>query len=217
MYAPATPVQPAPALAPVGVVFSAPALIAVPAQTTIRVRSERLKVLENHAASVTGTLLEGGRPSPAGRTVSLQGLGGHGWRTLSLARTGSGGRFRLSYVPRRTGSRLLRLGFAGDALAGSAKRLLGRLSVHRLEAATSTVTRPFVDCVTNMESSMNWHIVDPPYYGGDQWTVSAWLAAGGGRYAPTADRATPTQQIRVFERYEPSHPTAWPVTVPACS
>jgi hypothetical protein len=217
MYVPATPVQPALPLAPVGVVSTAPTSIVPPSNTTIKVRDERLNVLENHRASVTGSLLEDGRPSHAGQTVTLQALGAHGWRTISDAHTNSHGRFRLSYLPRRLGTRLLRLRFKGDALARSARRRIGRLNVYHLDRATSTVSRSFVDCVTNMESSMNWHIVDPPYSGGDQWTVSTWLAAGGGRYAPSADRATPSQQIRVFERYEPSHPSAWPVTVPACS
>jgi len=217
MYVPATPAQPAPLLAPVGVVSTAPALIFTPSHTTLEVHSEHLNVLENHRATVTGALLEGAHPAQPGEAVTLQALGSRGWRTLSLAQTSSRGRFRLSYLPRRLGSRLLRLSFAGDADAGPARRPLGRLNVFRVARATSTVPRSFVNCVTDLESSGNWHIVDPPYYGGDQWTVSTWLAAGGGRYAPTADRATPAQQVRVFDRYEPSHPGAWPVTVPACS
>jgi hypothetical protein len=88
---------------------------------------------------------------------------------------------------------------------------------HRLALSRSSSTQTFVQCVTMRESSMRWHIVDPPYSGGDQWTASAWQAAGGARFAPIAAGATPEQQIWVFERYEPSHPGAWPVTVPACS
>ncbi len=90
--------------------------------------------------------------------------------------------------------------------------------MYRLAEATSTNTRrSFVECVTEHESGMRWHIVDPPYSGGDQWTQSTWLAAGGGRFAPTAAEATPGQQITVFLKYEPTDPGAWPVTVPACS
>jgi hypothetical protein len=88
---------------------------------------------------------------------------------------------------------------------------------HRLALSRSSSTQTFVQCVTMRESSLRWHIVDPPYSGGDQWTASAWQAAGGARFAPIAAGATPEQQIWVFERYEPSHPGAWPVTVPACS
>jgi hypothetical protein len=136
MYAPATPVQPAPALAPVGVVSTAPATIVTPSQTTIKVRSEQLNVLENHRASVTGTLLEDGQPAGAGRAVTLQTLGAHGWRTVSLAHTGTRGRFHFAYVPRHLGSRLLRLRFTGSAYARPARRRLGRLNVYRLAGAS---------------------------------------------------------------------------------
>jgi hypothetical protein len=136
MYVPATPVQPAPSLAPVGVVSTAPAIFAAPSDTTLKVRSEQLNVLENHSASVTGTLLEGGHAAGPGLAVTLQSLGAHGWRTLALAHTGSRGRFRLSYVPRRLGSRMLRLHFQGNAYARSARRGLGRLNVFHLAGAS---------------------------------------------------------------------------------
>lgn len=136
MIVPATPVQPAPVLAPVGVVSSAPATLATPSNTTLKVHSEQLNVLENHRASVTGTLLEGARPAVAGKAVSLQMLGTHGWRTLALAHTGSRGRFRLSFVPHRLGSRILRLDFSGDAFDRAARRRLGRLNVFRLAGAS---------------------------------------------------------------------------------
>ena len=136
MYVPATPVPPAPALAPVGVVSTAPPTIVTPSHTALKVRSEQLNVLENHRASVTGSLLEGSRPAVGGRTVALQALGAHGWRTLALARTGSRGRFRLTYMPRRLGSRMLRLSFRGDAYARATRRRLGRLNVFRLAGAS---------------------------------------------------------------------------------
>lgn len=136
MYVPATPVQPAPVLAPVGVVSSAPASFVTPSNSTIKVRSEQLNVLENHRAWVTGSMLEGGRPAAPGEAVTLQMLGAHGWRTLALAHTGSRGGFRLSYLPRRLGSRVLRLHFAGDAFARAARRRLGTLNVFRLVGAS---------------------------------------------------------------------------------
>ena len=136
MFVPATPVQPALTLAPVGVVSAAPATIATPSHTTLKVHSEQLNVLENHRTTVTGKLLEGGHDAQAGRAVSLQALAGHRWQTLSLAHTGSRGRFRVSYMPRRLGSRLLRLRFVGDAYARSARRRLGRLNVYRLAGAS---------------------------------------------------------------------------------
>ncbi len=136
MYVPATPVQPAPALAPVGVVSAAPALLAPPQTTKLTVRSEQLNVLENHAATVTGTLGEGHRPGHAGRVIALQALAARGWRTIALAHTSSRGRFRLSFTPRRLGGKSLRLHFEGDAALRSSHRRLGRLEVYRLAGAS---------------------------------------------------------------------------------
>lgn len=56
------------------------------------------------------------------------------------------------------------------------------------------------DKVAACESSGNWHDTAGSYDGGLQFTVSTWLAYGGGAYAPTADRATKNQQITVAER-----------------
>lgn len=57
--------------------------------------------------------------------------------------------------------------------------------------------------------------VDPPYEGGYQWDPSTWAAAGGLRYG-SASGASPEDQTRVFDRYEPGDPGAWPVSVPGC-
>src|SRR5271154_4429848 len=111
MYVPATPVQPAPALAPVGVVSAAPATFGAPLESTLKVRREQLNVLENHATTVTGTLLENHHPGLAGRVVALQALIGRGWRTIATAHTATHGRFHIGLRPRRLGSRLLRLRF----------------------------------------------------------------------------------------------------------
>jgi hypothetical protein len=182
-------------------------------QATLKLGRAQLNVLAGHRGSVAGVL----EPSLAGRMVVLQTLTPHGWRGIAQVRTAAGGRFRLRFLRGRPGSQLVRLRFAGDLFAHSASRMVGRLNVYRLAEATSSNTRSFVKCVTERESGMRWHIVDPPYSGGDQWTQAAWLAAGGGRFAPTAAEATPDQQIGVFLEYEPTHPGAWPVTVPACS
>ena len=136
MYVPATPVQPAPALAPFGVVSAAPELFAPPLPTTLKVRREQLNVLENHRSSVAGTLLEGHHPGSAGRLVALQALVGRGWKTIATAHTGPRGRFRVSYRPHRVGSRLLRLRFRGDATATPTRHRLGRLNVYRLAGAS---------------------------------------------------------------------------------
>ena len=50
------------------------------------------------------------------------------------------------------------------------------------------------------ESGGNWAInTGNGYYGGLQFSASSWLGAGGGKYAPTANLATPDQQIEIAE------------------
>ncbi len=136
MYAPATPVQPAPVLAPVGVVSAAPAFLAAPLATTLKVRHEHLNVLESHSSTVAGALLENHHAGEAGRVIALQALIGRGWRTIATAHTAKRGRFRISFRPHRLGSRLLRLRFRGDATVSSTRRRLGRLNVYRLAGAS---------------------------------------------------------------------------------
>jgi rare lipoprotein A len=135
-YVPATPIIPAPALAPVGVISAAPATIAAPLDTALRLGRSDLNVLAGHRASVTGTLLEERRPAQAGRVVDLQELIGRAWRTVTADRTGPRGRFRLSFSPQRLGSHALRLRFAGSAFARPAHRRIGELNVYRLVEAS---------------------------------------------------------------------------------
>jgi hypothetical protein len=227
MYVPATSAQPAAlAVPPIPIEITAGGsspsasgptglvtLGAGPEHISLTVRRLDLNVLADHTSMIAGTL----KPGLSDKVVALQALGARGWGTIASTHTGRNGRFLVRYVPRHTGSKRVRLRFAGDSTDLPARRPLGRLNVHRLTEAASSSTRSFVRCVTTLESSMDWHIVDPPYSGGDQWTESTWQAAGGGRFAATAAGATPKQQMWVFERYEPSHPGAWPVTVPACS
>jgi len=135
MYTPAPPAQPALALAPAGIVSSDLSLaspVARSATTKLRVSSTRLNVLDGQAATVTGAL----RPELAGRMVTLQALGRHGWRTIARADTGAKGRFHLRYVARHTGSQRVRLRFAGDTLHVGTRRRLGRLNVYRLAGAS---------------------------------------------------------------------------------
>lgn len=135
MFVPATP--PAePALAPVGVVTAASALLGAPQHTSLEVRSSELNVLEGRRVSVAGRMLEAHAPAQPGRPVALQLLLAHGWRTVALAHTGRKGRFRLSFTPRSLGSRLMRLRFDGDATAAPAHERVGKLSVFRLAGAS---------------------------------------------------------------------------------
>jgi rare lipoprotein A len=161
MYVPATLTQPAASLAPIEISASATPPLQAPAHTSLRdVRSE-LNVLEGHATSVTGRLTAAviGAPTSTGiststsaipdphataarvaglarRTVTLQALGAHGWKTLASTRTRANGRFRLRYLPQANTSKLVRLHFAGDAEDRGAHRRLGRLDVYRLAEAS---------------------------------------------------------------------------------
>jgi nucleoid-associated protein YgaU len=57
------------------------------------------------------------------------------------------------------------------------------------------------DAIAQCESGGNWKInTGNGYYGGLQFSRSTWLGYGGGQYAPTADRASRSQQIAVAER-----------------
>jgi rare lipoprotein A len=136
MYVPAPPAQHAIALAPVDIITATPSLASPPLgralNTTIRVRKAKLNVLDGSRVSVAGTL----RPGIVGRTVKLQAMGRHGWRTVAQARTAARGRFRLRYLPHDTGSDRIRVDFAGDALGLPAHRRLGRLNVYRLAEAS---------------------------------------------------------------------------------
>ena len=136
MFVPATPVQPALALAPVGVASSAPTVLAAPLATTLEVRKQQLNVLAGDPAYVAGTLLEGHRPGLSGRAIDLQQLIGRGWRTVASSRTRGHGRFRMTFRPGRIGTRLLRLRFGGAATATGSHRRLGSLNVYHLAGAS---------------------------------------------------------------------------------
>jgi hypothetical protein len=136
MYVPATLAQPAGPLVPVGIISTAPPTIVTAARTALKVHSSELDILADHHSSVTGTLLQAPRSGLPGQIVALQTLGRHGWSTISRARTGAKGRFRLSYVPWRIGSEQVRLRFAGDATDLASHRRLGQLNVYRLSGAS---------------------------------------------------------------------------------
>jgi len=146
MYVPATsaqsaaPATPMPLAADVEVTTggSSPGLaglvgvVVAPEHVSLAVRHPNLNVLADHTSTIAGAL----NPRLVGRTVALQGLGAHGWRTLASTRTGRAGRFRLRYTPHRAGSERVRLRFAGDASDLGAHRALGRLNVYRLAGAS---------------------------------------------------------------------------------
>jgi hypothetical protein len=63
------------------------------------------------------------------------------------------------------------------------------------------------------ESGGNWAAsTGNGFYGGLQFTEQTWLGYGGGRYAPSANLATPAQQIAVAQRVLAGQGIgAWPV------
>jgi rare lipoprotein A len=135
MYVPAPPAQPAPALAPAGFASSELSLsapIAADVRSGLSVSSTNLNLLDGQPATVAGAL----RPGLAGRMVTLQAFGRDGWGTLARTLTGTGGRFHLRYVARRSGSRPVRVRFAGDTFHLGSSRGLGRLNVYRAVEAS---------------------------------------------------------------------------------
>ncbi|MFF4566724.1 transglycosylase family protein [Streptomyces sp. NPDC001435] len=71
------------------------------------------------------------------------------------------------------------------------------------------------DRIAQCESGGNWHInTGNGYYGGLQFSAGTWRAYGGTAYAPTADRASRTQQIAVATKVQ--HAQGWGAW-PTCS
>jgi hypothetical protein len=55
------------------------------------------------------------------------------------------------------------------------------------------------------------------YYGGMQFDAGTWLANGGGRYAPTANLATPAEQLAVaYTTWQARGWSPWPNTAAMC-
>ncbi|KAB1150466.1 LysM peptidoglycan-binding domain-containing protein [Streptomyces luteolifulvus] len=68
------------------------------------------------------------------------------------------------------------------------------------------------DRIAQCESGGNWHInTGNGYYGGLQFSAGTWRAYGGTAYAPTADRASKSQQIAVATKVQRAQGWgAWP-------
>ncbi|MFH8340133.1 transglycosylase family protein [Streptomyces sp. AM6-12] len=79
--------------------------------------------------------------------------------------------------------------------------------------SASAATASQWDTVAQCESGGNWAInTGNGYYGGLQFSASTWAAYGGTAYAPTADKASKSQQISVAEKVLAAQGKgAWPV------
>ncbi|WP_221355244.1 transglycosylase family protein [Streptomyces beigongshangae] len=83
---------------------------------------------------------------------------------------------------------------AGVTTAAVAVPLMGA-------TGASAATTSEWDTVAQCESGGNWSInTGNGYYGGLQFSASTWAAYGGTSYAPTADKASKSQQIAVAEK-----------------
>jgi rare lipoprotein A len=145
MYVPAPPAPNIPAattLAPLGIYATTlnpdhasslqSAAATAPLATRLTVRRRALDVLDGQRANVTGTLRAGSSlVALAGRMVSLQVFAGGRWSTVAGVRTVREGFFHLRFWPRRIGSEIVRLRFAGEPDLRASRRLLGRLNVYR--------------------------------------------------------------------------------------
>jgi hypothetical protein len=68
-------------------------------------------------------------------------------------------------------------------------------------ATAAPAAAPDWDAIAACESGGNWRAnTGNGYYGGLQFSRSSWIAAGGLKYAPRADKATRKQQIAVAKR-----------------
>lgn len=162
-------------------------------QARFTLSSQRLDVLLGRRIRISGRL----RPGQAGQTVSLQLLGGSGWRTVRNAETMAGGRFAITYAVGRTSSRQARLRFAGYGRSGVSIRHLGRVTVYRptqaswyglignrtacgqtLTTGTLGVAHKTLPCGTQVTlryggRSVRVPVVDRgPYVGGREWDLT---------------------------------------------
>jgi LysM repeat protein len=69
------------------------------------------------------------------------------------------------------------------------------------------------DAIAQCESGGNWSIsTGNGFYGGLQFTKGTWRAYGGGKYAPTANKASRSEQIAIAEKVLHGQGIgAWPV------
>ncbi|MFF4826857.1 transglycosylase family protein [Streptomyces sp. NPDC001312] len=97
------------------------------------------------------------------------------------------------------------------ALAGAA--LLAPLGLLAATGNAHAADGGVWDRIARCESGGNWHInTGNGYYGGLQFATGTWRAYGGTAYAPTADRASRSQQIAVATRVQQAQGWgAWPV------
>lgn len=95
-------------------------------------------------------------------------------------------------------------------LAGAA--LLAPLGLLAATGNATAADSGVWDRIAQCESGGDWHInTGNGYYGGLQFSAATWRAYGGTAHAPTADRATRSQQIAVATKVQRAQGWgAWP-------
>jgi hypothetical protein len=91
-----------------------------------------IDTLNGQSFNVTGRLL----PGKPGRLVKLQGGNGHGWQTLTTARTRANGHFKLHYGAGNTGGEQVRLAFPGDTQNRNVATRSVPMNVYRTSVAS---------------------------------------------------------------------------------
>ncbi|AZM63103.1 MULTISPECIES: transglycosylase family protein [unclassified Streptomyces] len=104
----------------------------------------------------------------------------------------------------------LRTARTATVLAGAA--LLAPLGLLAATGSSTAADNGVWDRIAQCESGGDWHInTGNGYYGGLQFAASTWRDYGGTAYAPTADRATRSQQIAVAAKVQRAQGWgAWP-------
>jgi hypothetical protein len=99
---------------------------AVQVKAAMHVAHRARGVIAGHDVSVAGRLL----PGRGGRTIAVQRLRGHAWRTVAHGRTGRRGGFAVRFRPAPGAHGALRVVFPGDRSNGRATAGAGMLAVY---------------------------------------------------------------------------------------
>ena len=101
---------------------------------------------------------------------------------------------------------------SSDDSSRSSERSSSSSSSDASSSAPSAPSGSVWDRLAQCESGGNWSInTGNGYYGGLQFSRSTWQAYGGGQYAPTADKASRSEQIAIAKKTQASQGWgAWP-------
>ena len=101
---------------------------------------------------------------------------------------------------------------SSDDSSRSSERSSSSSSSDASSSAPSAPSGSVWDRLAKCESGGNWSInTGNGYYGGLQFSRSTWQAYGGGQYAPTADKASRSEQIAIAKKTQASQGWgAWP-------